>query len=82
MILNLEEKFQMSSSFSKILNKKSFNSEISKLKEDIRKLNDEISNIKKEISKISDLCNIEEYIKVITLILEIVTFPRKYKLML
>lgn len=82
MILSLEEKFQSTSSFSKMLNKKSFNSEINKLKEDVRKLNDEITNIKKEISKISDLCNIEEYIKVITLILEIVTFPRKYKLML
>ncbi|GIW21283.1 MAG: hypothetical protein KatS3mg068_0290 [Candidatus Sericytochromatia bacterium] len=77
-ILNLEENFEKGSSFSKMINKKSFNSQITELKEDIRRINDEISSTKKEISKIIELCNIEEYIKVITLILEIVTFPRKY----
>jgi hypothetical protein len=81
-ILSLEEKFEVSSSFYKILNKKSFSLEVAKLREDIIKLNEQVSNIKKEISKISELCNIEEYIRVLTLILEIVTFPRKYNLML
>jgi len=70
----LNEGFSISSFFKK----KENSSQLNACKEQINVLNNELPKIKKEISKISEIAQIEEYTKVIALILEVVMHPRRF----
>ena len=53
--------------------------EIEKLEENISFYNDELSELKKTIKHISPLVKVDEYSKILGLIIEICTFPSRYE---
>ncbi len=55
------------------------NKEIEKLEENISFYNDELSEIKKSLKHISPLVKVDEYSKILGLIIEICTFPSRYE---
>lgn len=58
---------------------KKLTKEIDKLEENISFYNDELSEIKKTIKHISPLVKVDEYSKILGLIIEICTFPSRYE---
>lgn len=52
---------------------------IEQLEEDISNYNDELSEIKKALKHISPLVKVDEYSKILGLIIEICTFPTRYE---
>lgn len=55
------------------------NKEIEKLEENISYYNDELSEIKRNLKHISPLVKVDEYSKILGLIIEICTFPTRYE---
>lgn len=55
------------------------NKEMEKLEENISFYNDELSEIRKTIKHISPLVKVDEYSKILGLIIEICTFPSRYE---
>lgn len=75
-----EEALNKGFSLMKLLNKKSYTNKVNLLNEEINKLNSDIKKTKKDIWCISDLCKIEEYIKIISLVLEVSNYPKRFSL--
>lgn len=55
------------------------NKELEKIEENISFYNDELSEIRKTIKHISPLVKVDEYSKILGLIIEICTFPSRYE---
>jgi predicted RNase H-like nuclease (RuvC/YqgF family) len=60
--------------FAKMKNK----SKIAELQTEIPEVNDKLDKNKKELKKVSYLTQIEEYMKILSLIMEVITFPSRY----
>lgn len=59
--------------------KKRISKEIEKIEENISYYNDELSEIRKTLKTISPLVKVDEYSKILGLIIEICTFPTRYE---
>lgn len=80
-ISKLEGKIKDTSFIGSILKGKENKQNIRELKTQVENLTQELSNTKKEITMISDISKIEEYTKIIALVLEIVTHPKRFSIM-
>lgn len=60
--------------FAKMKNK----SKIAELQAEIPEINDKLEKNKKEVKKVSYLSQVEEYMKILSLIMEVITFPSRY----
>lgn len=80
-ISKLEGKLKDASFIGSILKGKENKQQIRELKTQIENLSQDLTNTKKEITMVSDISKIEEYTKVIALVLEIVTHPKRFSIM-
>lgn len=71
---NLKQVEAETGMFAKMRNK----AKIAELQTEIPEVNDKIDKNKKEIKKVSYLSQVEEYMKVLSLIMEVITFPSRY----
>jgi predicted RNase H-like nuclease (RuvC/YqgF family) len=71
---NLKQLESETGMFAKMKNK----SKIAELQAQIPEVNDKIDKNKKELKKVMYLAQIEEYSKVLSLIMEVLTFPSRY----
>lgn len=76
-ILKTEEKLK-ESFINSFLKKREFNSQITNMREEIFRNNDELAKTKKEIVVVNELCKIEEYTKLIAVLLDVVTNPHRF----
>lgn len=60
--------------FAKMRNK----AKIAELQTEIPEITDKVDKNKKEIKKVSYLSQVEEYMKILSLIMEVITFPSRY----
>lgn len=71
---NLKQLESETGMFAKMKNK----SKIAEVQAEIPEINDKLDKNKKEIKKVTYLSQVEEYMKVLSLIMEVITFPSRY----
>ena len=77
-ILKIEDKMNEGFSLNSFLKKKDYNNQIHNMREEIFKKNDELVKIKKEIVNVTEISTIEEYTKIIALILDVISNPQRF----
>jgi predicted RNase H-like nuclease (RuvC/YqgF family) len=77
-LIGLKNNLKQLESETGFLQKMKNKGKIAELNTEIPEVNDKLDKNKKEIKKVSYLAQIEEYTKILSLILEVITFPSRY----